>query len=113
MAKLTIYHNPRCTKSRQTLQLLHENGIEPEVVEYLKQPPSKATLKKLVQQLGVEAIDLIRKSELKKLSLDLPTSKTTAIELLFEYPLLMERPVVTNGTSARIGRPPENVLELI
>ena len=113
MAKLTIYHNPRCTKSRQTLQLLHENGIEPEVIEYLKQPPSKATLKKLVQQLGIDAIDLIRKSELKKLNLNLPTTKTAAIELLFEYPVLMERPVVTNGTSACIGRPPENVLDLI
>ena len=113
MAKVTIYHNPRCTKSRQTLQLLKDKGIEPTVVEYLKEPLGKTALNKLIKQLDVSAKDLIRRSDLKKLELDAPASDSAAINLMIEHPVLMERPIVTNGTAARMGRPPENVLEII
>ncbi len=110
-----IYHNPRCSKSRQTLQLLESNGIEAEVVDYLKTPPDAATLSELLELLGVEPRDLIRdgEAEYRQLGLDDPTlSRQQLIQAMVEHPKLIQRPIVVNNGRAALGRPPEAVLEL-
>ncbi|SRR5690606_7090827 len=109
-----IYHNPRCSKSRATLALLEERGIEAEVVEYLKTPPDAKRLKSLLRKLGMRAADLIRKNEKewKESGLDTNAREEDLIALMVRHPILIERPIVEVGDRARIGRPPENVLEL-
>lgn len=115
MSDVTIYHNPRCGKSRAALALLQERGIEPRIVEYLKTPPSKAELEQIISRLGIKPEQLVRKGE------DVYKSKFAGktltdkqwIAALHENPILIERPIVIKGTRAVIGRPPENVLELI
>ena len=114
--KVTIYHNPRCTKSRQTLELLQSRGIEPEIIEYLKNPPGKSKLKKILKMLGLEPRELMRKNEdeYKKAKLDNPKlGKDDLIAAMEKYPVLIERPIVIANGKAAIGRPPENVLEII
>jgi arsenate reductase (glutaredoxin) len=116
MSDFTIYHNPRCSKSRETLALLQQHGIEPEIVPYLEQPPTKQRLKELLQKLGVSARDLLRRSEdaYKALGLnDTSLSDAKLIEAMHTYPQLIERPIVVRGSRARLGRPPENILELL
>lgn len=113
MPKVTIYHNPRCTKSRQTLALLRERGIEPEVIEYLQTPPDEATLAKLIKQLGIEPRDLIRKKEFRELGLPDTDDPQRLIKLMAEYPAIIERPIVVSRGQARLGRPPESVLEIL
>ncbi|MER2493977.1 arsenate reductase (glutaredoxin) [Catenovulum sediminis] len=116
MADFIIYHNPRCSKSRETLALLEQNGIQPEVVEYLNTPPSVETIRNLVDILGLDsAHQLIREKELiyKELDLDEFMTDEELLPLMNEYPKLIERPIVVKGNKAIIGRPPENVLELI
>lgn len=116
MAKFTIYHNPRCTKSRQTLALLHDAGVEPEIVEYLKDPPSAKELGEITKMLGVNPMDIIRKkeAEFKELGLDKNVpADGKLLKLLSENPKLIERPIVVKGKKAVIGRPPENVNELL
>ncbi len=111
-----IYHNPRCTKSRQTLELLRSKGIEPKVIEYLKAPPDEATIEKLLRLLGIEPIDLIRKGEeaYKTLGLEKKAGDRKAlVRAMAEHPILIERPIVVIGGKARIGRPPERVLEIL
>lgn len=109
-----IYHNPRCSKSRATLALLEERGIEAEVVEYLKTPPDAKRLKSLLGKLGIPALDLIRKNEKewKESGLDASASEKDLIALMVRHPILIERPIVEVDDRARIGRPPEQVLEL-
>jgi|SRR5690554_4102951 len=109
-----IYHNPRCSKSRATLALLEERGVELEVVEYLKTPPDAERLKALLAKLGIRAADLIRKNEQewKDSGLDAGASEDELIALMVRHPILIERPIVEVGERARIGRPPERVLEL-
>jgi len=112
----TIYHNPRCSKSRQTLQLLLDNEIEPAVVEYLKTPPSATELEQILTQLGIEPRDLMRKKEVayKENNLNDPAlSRADLIAAMAEHPILIERPIVTSNGKAAVGRPPENVLEII
>ncbi|MFV8781929.1 arsenate reductase (glutaredoxin) [Microbulbifer sp. SA54] len=112
----TIYHNPRCSKSRQTLQLLQDNQVEPEVVLYLETPPDPATLKTLLAKLGISARDLLRKGEDDYKSLNLKNPALTdeqLIDAMVAHPKLIERPIVVKGDQAVLGRPPENVLELI
>jgi len=114
--KVTIYHNPRCSKSRQTLALLQERGIEPEVVEYLKTPPSKTRLKTLLGMLGLKPRELMRHKEApyKELGLDDGSLKNDAlIAAMVENPVLIERPIVVCGERAAIGRPPEAVLDIL
>lgn len=115
--KVTIYHNPRCSKSRETLSLLKENGVEPEVVLYLETPPDAATLEKLVNQLGfTSARQLMRhKEELyRELNLDAPAlTEAQLIAAMTDHPKLIERPIVVTGGNARIGRPPQAVLEIL
>ena len=111
-----IYHNPRCSKSRQTLALLQEQGIEPQVIEYLTQPPSKSQLKKILSLLGLQPRDLMRKKEPEYLDnhLDDPgLTKVQLIEAMVKHPKLIERPIVIHGDKAALGRPPENVLEIL
>ncbi|WP_428407293.1 arsenate reductase (glutaredoxin) [Hyphococcus sp.] len=113
---VTIYHNPRCSKSRQTLALLEEKGIEPEVVLYLEDPPSKAALKGLVKKLGLKsAREMMRVKEAPYTELDLAHAKaeTALIDAMAENPILIERPIVVNGDKAAIGRPPETVLNIL
>lgn len=113
---VTIYHNPRCSKSRETLALLREKGIEPEVVEYLKTPPDAATLERLLRQLGLEPRELMRKKEppYRELGLDDPTrSRAELIAAIVENPVLLERPIVAKDGRAALGRPPEKVLEIL
>ncbi len=112
----TIYHNPRCSKSRQTLQLLEQQGTQPKVIEYLKHPPDEPTLKKLIQMLGIEPIDLIRKKEplYKTLGLEAQKDNPQAlIQAMVQNPILIERPIVVQGNQAQLGRPPEKVLEIL
>lgn len=113
--KVTIYHNPRCSKSRQTLELLQEKGIEPVIVEYLKAPLSQATLRRLVKLLGIDATDLVRKKEklYKEVHSGSELTNTEAIRLMAEHPKLMERPVVATEDAAVIGRPPSNIDNLL
>ncbi len=111
-----IYHNPRCSKSRQTLALLEEKGIEPEIVEYLKKPPSAETLSELLKQLGLEPRQLMRRGEAvyKELNLKDPSlSDADLIAAMVENPILIERPIVSSGGKAALGRPPESVLDIL
>ncbi|HID49854.1 MAG TPA: arsenate reductase (glutaredoxin) [Chromatiales bacterium] len=112
----TIYHNPRCSKSRQTLQLLREKGIEPEVIEYLKTPPDKATLKKILRQLGLTPRQLMRtrEKEYKELGLDDPAlSDEELVDAMLAHPKLIERPIVVTSKGVALGRPPESVLKVV
>ena len=116
MNPVTIYHNPGCSKSRQTLELLTNEGIEPEVILYLEDTPSTDALKSLIEKLGISARDLLRTGEaqFKDLGLDdVELSDQTLIEAMAGTPILIQRPIVECGDKARIGRPPEQVLEII
>jgi arsenate reductase len=111
---VTIYHNPRCSKSRATLVLLQEHGITPEIIEYLKTPPDEAELDHILSLLGKEPAELMRKGEVeyKEHIQGKVLSRAETIALMVVHPIVMERPVVVNGDQAVIGRPPENVLSL-
>jgi arsenate reductase len=116
MSEITIYHNPRCSKSRQTLALLSEQGIEPRVVEYLKEPPSEEDLRGLLKKLGKPASDVIRRGEsvFKELGLQGQLEDEDAlIAAMVAHPVLIERPIVVVGDRARLGRPPELVREIL
>lgn len=113
---VTIYHNPRCSKSRQTLALLEERGIQPHIVLYLENPPDHATLKMLLRQLQLTARELLRKGEdaYKSLGLDNPAlDEEQLINAMMSHPQLIERPIVVHGKQAALGRPPENVLQIL
>ncbi len=111
-----IYHNPRCSKSRQTMQLLEDNGVKTEVIEYLKTPPDHQTLEQILQMLEMEPRELMRKkeAEYKENSLDNPDlSRAQLIDAMIAHPKLIERPIVITNGKAALGRPPERVLEII
>jgi arsenate reductase len=113
---VTIYHNPRCSKSRQALDLLRKYGIEPTIVEYLKHPPGKQELKDILDRLGMEPRDLMRKKEeaYRENRLDDPTlSREQLIAALADHPILIERPIVVAGDQAVLGRPPEKILDIL
>ena len=113
MTRVTIYHNPRCTKSRQTLALLCEHGVEPEIIEYLKTPPDEQTLARIVQMLGIEPVQLIRKKEYQALGLPDTDDPRELIARMAAHPEIIERPIVVKGAKARLGRPPQKVLEIL
>lgn len=116
MASVTIYHNPRCSKSRRTLELLRERGVEPEVVEYLQTPPSAAELERLLGLLGMQPRELMRQKEAAYLEagLDDPgLSRAEQIARMVKHPIVIERPIVVVGERAVLGRPPEAVLDLL
>ena len=114
--QVTIYHNPRCSKSREALALLRDKHIEPIVVEYLKVPPDAATLKRLLKALRLTPRELLRSKEKEcaALGLDNPAvSDDAVIAAMVAHPILIERPIIVTGTKAVLGRPPQRVLDLI
>ena len=114
--QIVMYHNTRCSKSRQTLQLLRERDIEPEIIEYLKTPPDSRTLENILAMLGMEPRQLMRTKEkaYRENGLDDPSlSREQLIAAMVENPVLIERPIVINGGRAALGRPPENVLAIL
>ena len=116
MSDVIIYHNPRCSRSRQTLKLLQERGIEPRIVEYLKDPPDENTLARILGMLEMDAIDLMRtkQDEYEELGLEEKKEDQRALmRAMMEHPILIERPIVIKGNQARLGRPPESVLEIL
>ena len=117
MSKITIYHNPRCSKSRSSCQLLDQAASKYEIVEYLKTPPSPAELAELSRKLGLEPTEFIRSKEktFKELGLSLKDdrSRDEWFALMSENPVLIERPIVVKGDKAVLGRPPENINELL
>ena len=112
---LTIYHNPRCSKSRETLKIINEAGTEVKVVEYLNEIPTKEELVSLLKKLNLSAQDIIRKGEpvYKELYKGKELSESEWIEAMSQHPKLIERPIVVNGDQAILGRPPQNVIKLI
>ena len=113
---VTIYHNPKCSKSRQTLELLSAKGITPTIIEYIKNPPTVEKLKEILSQLGIAPRDLMRKKEdiYKELDLGiLSLSDKDLIDLMIEHPILIERPIVIANGKAVLGRPPEQVLDIL
>jgi arsenate reductase len=113
MADGILYHNPRCSKSRQALELLQARGLSPQVVEYLKTPPDAATLKRLLGQLGLNAKDVLRKREATDAGINLEVSEAALIKALATHPIALERPIFVHQGKAVIGRPPEKVLEIL
>jgi arsenate reductase (glutaredoxin) len=115
MKTFTIFHNPKCTKSRQTLALLQEHGVEPQIIEYLKTPPTAAELKSILVKLGMKPEQLVRKGEDVYKANYAGKTLTDAqwIDAMVKHPILIERPVVVSGNRAVLGRPPENVKPLL
>lgn len=116
MADITLYHNPRCSKSRAALALLEQNDIDPEIVYYLENPPTSEELQALLDKLEIELDDIIRRSEpeFEELGLgDKSLSKEIKLDLVCKHPRLIQRPIVIKGDRAIIARPPEKVLQLI
>jgi len=116
MSEITIYHNPRCSKSRQALNLLESRGISPRQIRYLEEPLDDKTLKSLLKKLGMSARDLLRDNEeiYRELGLQDPSvGDEKIIAAMIKFPRLIQRPIVVKGTKAVLGRPPENVLELL
>jgi len=114
--KVQILHNPRCSKSRATLELLRQNGIEPEVIHYLETPPDAQQLKSILGQLGLQARELMRKGQQEYRDMGLGDAKLSddqLIDAMVRTPILIERPIVLANGKARIGRPPEAVLQIL
>lgn len=115
-ARIRIYHNPRCSKSRQTLEILQQQDGDPEIIEYLKTPPSRKELEAILDMLGLEPRQLMRtkEAEYKEQHLDDENlSRAQLIQAMLDTPKLIERPIVINGKRAAIGRPPEKILEIL
>lgn len=108
-----LYHNPRCSKSRQALALLQERGVQPRIVEYLKEPPGEAELKHLLAMLGLKPRDILRAKEAAEAGLDSQMSDAELIQGIAANPAVLERPIFVNGDKAVVGRPPEKVLDLL
>jgi len=112
---VVIYHNPRCSKSRATLALIQEKGVEPEIIEYLDAAPSVNEMDTILNKLGMEPAELMRtgEDEYKEHIKGKDLSRAEAIALMVQYPRMIERPVVVNGDKAAVGRPPESVLDIL
>ena len=114
--ELIIYHNPGCSKSRETLQILLDNSMDPKIVEYLREPPNRQELEAIIEMLDVSARDLLRTTEQIYQDASLDNEALTDAEIvavICQNPILLQRPIVVSGNRAVIGRPPENVLKLI
>ena len=109
---VTIYHNPRCSKSRQTLALLRDNGVEPSIVEYLDNMPSSGQLKGILTKLGLGPRDILRTMEAKEEGLDPGLEDDALIDAIVANPRVLQRPIVVSSDKACIGRPPEHVLDI-
>lgn len=113
---VTIYHNPRCSKSRKTLQLLRDNDVEPTIVEYLSTPPNTEELSRILDLLKLEPRDLMRKNEAEYKTAGFDNSELSGEQLIqgmVDHPRIIERPIVVTGEKAAVGRPPENVLRIL
>ena len=113
---ITIFHNPKCSKSRQTLELLIKHGHEPIINDYLKTPPTKEKIKDILNKLGYTPRDLMRKKEniyIEKNLRDSSLTENFLIEFMAKHPILIERPIVLTNEKASIGRPPEQVLKIL
>ena len=110
-----IYHNPRCSKSRQTLALLQDKGISPQIVEYLKDGLDGSVLRGLIEMLKLKPSAILRKKEdaYEESGLDEASSEAQIIEAILKAPILLERPIVVHGKQAALGRPPENILSIL
>lgn len=113
MADGILYHNPRCSKSRQALAILKASGLEPKIIEYLKAPPDAVTLKRLLGQLGLKAKDVLRVKEAAEAGIDPEASEGVLIASLAAHPEALERPIFMHKGKAVLGRPPEKVLEIL
>lgn len=114
MSQITIYHNPRCSKSRETLKLIEDKGIVPHVVEYLKTPPTAEELSRILTLLGKNPAEILRKKEAAEAGID-PAALSDAelVAAMVANPAVIERPIVVAGAKAALGRPPENVLAIL
>ena len=110
---ITIYHNPRCSKSRQTLALLEGKGIIPVVIKYLETPPSAKELTSILAKMGKDPKDVLRLKEAREEGIDLSRDGDQLIKAIIAHPRVLERPIVVNGDKAAIGRPPEFVLNIL
>jgi arsenate reductase len=110
---LTIYHNAKCGKSRETLKLLQDRGLSPTIVDYLRTPPDSAELKRILQLLGMPAKDLLRRKEAREAGIDPDLPEDALIAAMIAHPIVIERPIVVANGKARIGRPPQQVLEIL
>ncbi|ARJ66760.1 arsenate reductase (glutaredoxin) [Magnetospirillum sp. ME-1] len=111
---VTIYHNPRCGKSRDTLKLIEDRGISPTIVEYLKEPPSAAELSRILSLLGKRPADILRKKEAAEAGIDPAKLDDSAlVQAMVANPIVIERPIVVTATKAALGRPPESVLAIL
>jgi arsenate reductase len=115
MDEIVLYHNPRCSKSRAALALLRERGVEPRIVEYLETPPSRADLEALRRKLALEPASWLRQGEsaYEAAGLSEQSSEAELLDAMAAHPILIERPIAVRGERARVGRPPERVLELL
>lgn len=113
MPTIQVLHNPRCSKSRATLALLEDNGVEYEVLEYLKRPFTTKNLKDISAKLGLKPSQFMRKGEFAKIGVEPATTEENILQQMAEHPILVERPIVINGDKARIGRPPEAILDIL
>ncbi|MBX6368162.1 MAG: arsenate reductase (glutaredoxin) [Rhodospirillales bacterium] len=111
---VTIYHNPRCSKSRQALELLRGRGVEPRIVEYLKTPPDAAELTRLLKLMGKRPRDILRRKEAAEAGIDPDAlSDEALVAAMVKHPVTIERPIVVSGKKAALGRPPEAVLSVL
>ncbi len=116
MDKVTIYHNAKCSKSREVLALIREAGIEPEIISYLEQPPDRETLEQLVADMGLSPRDLIRDTDARSLGLDIDAKHNTAdnhFKWMLEHPILINRPIVVTERGTKLCRPPELVRDIL
>ena len=116
MSNVKIYHNPRCSKSRQALQIIKDHGIEPKVIEYLKEPLQKNELESIAKSLGVRPKEFVRKNEAEFKDNNLVTKMgkdSDLFEAMVKFPKIIERPIIISDLGAVIGRPPENVLKIL
>ena len=116
MARVTLYHNPRCSKSRQALELLRDNDVEPDIVEYLETPPSISELDAILEMLAMEPRELMRRKEsvYRDLALDDESlDRHSLLQAMVEHPILIERPIAVADGRAALGRPPEKVLDVV
>ncbi len=110
---VTIYHNPRCSKSRETLRLIEEKGVSPQVVEYLKTPPSAMELKRILALMGKRPRDILRPKEAREAGIDPSLPDDELLAAMVTHPAVIERPIVVTDAKAALGRPPESVLAIL
>ena len=115
MSTVKIYHNPRCSKSRQTLEIIHQQGLKPEIIKYLETPPTVKEIELVLSMLKLEPKQLMRKNETeyKQFFTEESLNRDQLIELMHKYPKVIERPIVLSNNKAVIGRPPESVLDIL